>query len=583
MKNKKLFKRSMTAVMLIMVVTLVVVLSGCGSVPQASNSAIPAPELNQVNIIARTYMGPNQEPRDGDGKPPTDVYYIDPAHFEDLLNEIKAGGEYTQTDTWKYTRDWETGRTFARCGIRPDNSMEVELCNENNSTIGYRFINNDASGAAGSKLMESIRKFLAPQMQIWDNNEPVLVYFLNPAEFDACKAEMDNLSPYELDDTWNEIRNWMQGLEFARIAIRSDGRIELTYGKEENTTTNYRYANPVEGLVHGLGGNATVEGNTVLLSGNAELSRPLTVFADVTLVVPAGITLDLTAEGESLFLRNGATLTVNGTVNAKAESIKIESAAVSPASINGSGTINLTSKGHLLNIWSGDGIKRKLTLDGVTFVGLVDNSEVLVFVNEGSEFVMKSGAITGNTNTRSGGGGVSVWQGMFTMEGGEIRENNAEFGGGGVSMGGLSTFTMSGGAIWGNSSLSSADGGGGAFFGSTDCTFIMKGGVIYGNTSARVCGGVMFGGSSDRNNGTFIMEGGRIQGSTASDGYTANTDIWDSDEDALLTAGFPVSATAKWGTGGTYTKGGVLQTGGSGIIPPDRYGTVDTLIAIPAP
>jgi hypothetical protein len=34
--------------------------------------------------------------------------------------------------------------------------------------------------------------------------------------------------------------------------------------------------------------------------------------------------------------------------------------------------------------------------------------------------------------------------------------------------------------------------------------------------------------------------------------------------------------TAKWGTGGTYTKGGVSQTGGS-----DIGTTADTLIAVP--
>jgi hypothetical protein len=41
-----------------------------------------------------------------------------------------------------------------------------------------------------------------------------------------------------------------------------------------------------------------------------------------------------------------------------------------------------------------------------------------------------------------------------------------------------------------------------------------------------------------------------------------------------------VHATAKWGMGGTYTKGGVSQTGGSDILRSDR-GTDDTLIAVP--
>jgi hypothetical protein len=49
------------------------------------------------------------------------------------------------------------------------------------------------------------------------------------------------------------------------------------------------------------------------------------------------------------------------------------------------------------------------------------------------------------------------------------------------------------------------------------------------------------------------------------------------------------ATAANWGTGGTYTKGGVSQTSGSKIVPfsnneDDRYdgGTSDTLIATPA-
>jgi hypothetical protein len=43
-------------------------------------------------------------------------------------------------------------------------------------------------------------------------------------------------------------------------------------------------------------------------------------------------------------------------------------------------------------------------------------------------------------------------------------------------------------------------------------------------------------------------------------------------------AAISVGSIAKWGTGGTYTKGGVAQTGGSDIGTTD-----DTLIATPAP
>jgi hypothetical protein len=292
-------------------------------------------------------------------------------------------------------------------------------------------------------------------------------------------------------------------------------------------------------------GSAKAEGGTVRLSGDLRLKTGLTV--------PAGVTLDLTADKAKFELQNGAKLTVDGAVNATGHGdqgkgwveggLRIGDGA---SVINGSGTISLKSRGCLLNVWE----KCRLTLDGVTLVGIADNDSPLVQV--GGELLMKSGKITGNTTT-NGGGGVQVHKGTFIMEGGEI---------------------------WGNTSASNVNGGGGALYGGEDCVFIMKGGIIYGNRSARLAGGVMLGGSSERNNGTFIMEGGRIQGGTASDGFAANTDRRDAA--TLLTAGSPVSSTATWGTGGTYTKGGgapggAAQTGGSDIATTD-----DTLITKPA-
>ena len=71
------------------------------------------------------------------------------------------------------------------------------------------------------------------------------------------------------------------------------------------------------------------------------------------------------------------------------------------------------------------------------------------------------------------------------------------------------------------------------------------------------------------------MEGGRIQGSTDSDGYTKNT----ATERGAAMQAWPM---AKWPTGGTYTKGGVSQSGGSDIVTGGDW-TNDTLIAVPAP
>jgi hypothetical protein len=58
---------------------------------------------------------------------------------------------------------------------------------------------------------------------------------------------------------------------------------------------------------------------------------------------------------------------------------------------------------------------------GVTLVGVADNDAPLINVGNGGEFVMKSGAITGNIRVGDGwvfGGGVEVNGGTFTMEGG---------------------------------------------------------------------------------------------------------------------------------------------------------------------
>jgi hypothetical protein len=139
---------------------------------------------------------------------------------------------------------------------------------------------------------------------------------------------------------------------------------------------------------------------------------------------------------------------------------------------------------------------------------------------------------------------VEIWEGgAFTMQGGTISGNSAESSGGGESVKvGDSTFAI----------------------------FTMEGGTIYGNT-AQNGGGVRVGDGS-----TFTMEGGTIYGKTDRlpldvDPSFANIA---SNYAALTTDG----TAAKWGTGGTYTQGGVDKTGGG-----DIGSTDDTLIAIPAP
>jgi hypothetical protein len=204
-------------------------------------------------------------------------------------------------------------------------------------------------------------------------------------------------------------------------------------------------------------------------------------------------------------------------------------------------------------------------------------------------FTMKGGEISGNTG--GDGGGMMVDRSTFTIEGGAISGNTAGNRGGGVSVVNYSTFTMEGGTISGNSANGSrgSEGGGvsqlegtftmkggtisgnsagGVRFGDA-CKFIMEGGIISGNTG----GGVIFLNNPNwgtSGNAMFTMKGGRIQGSADSDGFIKNTG-----PNAALDLDTS-KATAKWGTGGTYTKDGVSQGGGG-----DIGNTDDTLIAVP--
>jgi hypothetical protein len=215
--------------------------------------------------------------------------------------------------------------------------------------------------------------------------------------------------------------------------------------------------------------------------------------------------------------------------------------AAKEATINGSGTIQLKGKGHLLVIQGSEGVaNRTLTLDGVTLAGVADNNEPLVDVRRGGDrdsgrtghFIMKSGTITGNTNIRSddnnnyaGASGVRVeGGGTFTMEGGVISGNTAKgsggSGGGGVRVEEDGTFIMKGGTISGNTAESgnfSSGGGVGVWRG----TFTMEGGVISGNT-AKGSNGSNGGGVDIGENSTFTLKGGTISGNTAESGSRSN-------------------------------------------------------------
>jgi hypothetical protein len=108
----------------------------------------------------------------------------------------------------------------------------------------------------------------------------------------------------------------------------------------------------------------------------------------------------------------------------------------------------------------------------------------------------------------------------------------------------------------------------------------MSGGTISGNTSQNGTGG----GVAIQDEGVFVMEGGTIYGKA--DSLPSGTDASLANSAPERTSSLKVwKGTAKWGSGGTYTTGGVPQSGGSDIvrpIPNHSSSTDDTLIAVPA-
>jgi parallel beta-helix repeat protein len=432
------------------------------------------------------------------------------------------------------------------------------------------------------------------------------------------------------------------------VSITISGLAEIS-GDALKAADLARDINAMEGQSEGSVGKAEANGATVTITGG---------FVDFrsNITVPAGVTLEVTENGAFIGLHD-VTLTVNGTVNAKSGCIQLEDTA-KWGTINGSGTVNLQGGGSLFHV---EGNKNEatltLTIDGVTLVGVKDNSDSLVGVGVGGVFILKSGTITGNSTTGSGGG-VSVHEssyqnevnnpivgsGTFIMEGGTISGNTAGEGGGvsvrdhgtftmksgtisgntasdedggGVDVDDHGTFTMEGGTISGNTANNGDSDGGGVHVRDSG-TFTMNGGTISGNTVSNSGGGVFVsdsgtftmnsgaisgniasndgGGVFIQDTGAFTMEGGTIGGNTAGNG--GGVSVKDSNSTFTLKGGTVYgsagagpnanistsnaalfvdgSATAKWGTGGSYTEGGASKNDGGTITSTDN-----TLIAIP--
>ncbi|MDR2016577.1 MAG: hypothetical protein LBP90_03075 [Burkholderiales bacterium] len=168
-----------------------------------------------------------------------------------------------------------------------------------------------------------------------------------------------------------------------------------------------------------------------------------------------------------------------------------------------------------------------LVLDGITVTHNVGEDGVGVYNTGAALLTLKSGKISGNSD--SSGAGVFN-SGTFDMSGGEISGNTATSLGGGVYNNTNASFTIQGGKISGNT----AEDGGGVFnFG----VFAINGGEISDNTAVYDGGGVcnyapsltMSNGTISRNSAEYgggifarsgnslTLNGGTISGNTATE------------------------------------------------------------------
>jgi hypothetical protein len=96
--------------------------------------------------------------------------------------------------------------------------------------------------ALGLTVEEALRKYIGPNPQNWGEDKVTYVYYLDPLQFDAFKAELDAGGEYyETGSRTEKNRDWEQGQTLARGAVRADGRFELQLGTEDNSVVGYTY------------------------------------------------------------------------------------------------------------------------------------------------------------------------------------------------------------------------------------------------------------------------------------------------------------------------------------------------------
>jgi hypothetical protein len=209
---------------------------------KAANGAAIAPSGFKSKLVESLgrYMIPAIQDWGNDGN--VSVYYLDANRFNEFKAELDKGGEYRQADSWtNNNRDWEQGRLFARLGVLPDGKLQLGLFRANNSENGYRYTKL-TSGTLGLKLQESLRKYMAPQMQTWGDDGDVSVYYLDADRFNEFRAELDAGGEYFA--SWirykTQNRDWDQGKTFAQFVVyHNKSELELRLGKSDNSFVSY--------------------------------------------------------------------------------------------------------------------------------------------------------------------------------------------------------------------------------------------------------------------------------------------------------------------------------------------------------
>ena len=287
--------------------------------------------------------------------------------------------------------------------------------------------------------------------------------------------------------------------------------------------------------------DAAADGDTITISKNLLLSRPVTVSDEKSITLTDGggeytITTSPDFSGPMFRVSAGAGLKLDGRITylARAASKVVESAGsltLTGGTLKGA-SINATNSGAL-DITGGTFLME----GGSVTRNLVDNQySGTVRLGAGTSMTMTGGQITENRlngTVLNATPGVLVCEGAsFTLQdGGLISENDGFRGAGVLVFGGTSAgkydaetcaeFVMEGGTISGNRATGDGplNAGGGGVYIQNNAQFIMNGGVISGNETSGMGGGVATEDASTSAGGAkFTLNGGTISGNTAANG-----------------------------------------------------------------